>query len=316
MNDGNEALESWRPVAERLVQVGGVIAVVLGGSRARGTHRPDSDVDLGLYYRGELDVAALRGLAAEVDPGADVTGRGGWGPWVDGGGWLTVDGQRLDWIYRDLDRVERVWTDCQAGRYEIGVQPGHPLGLYSHAYAGEVALCRPLADPDGEIGALRTRMAIYPPALGRALVAGLWEADFTAGLARYGAAGADACYAAGCLFRAVGVLCQALHGHAGAWTVNEKGWWPRPDGSPRLRSSSPRGARVCSERSESPQRTSTRPCRGPRRSSPMCAPPCKGEGVSRPAGCCRRGPGVRRRAGRSRCGARCPARPGRPASRC
>ena len=28
---------------------------------------------------------------------------------------------------------------------------------------------------------------------------------------------------AGCLFRAVGVACHALHGHAGAWLVNEKG---------------------------------------------------------------------------------------------
>ncbi|MFT3889855.1 MAG: nucleotidyltransferase domain-containing protein [Arachnia sp.] len=33
-------------LAEDLAGVPGVVAVVLGGSRARGTHRPDSDVDL------------------------------------------------------------------------------------------------------------------------------------------------------------------------------------------------------------------------------------------------------------------------------
>ncbi|GAA3421642.1 nucleotidyltransferase domain-containing protein [Streptosporangium vulgare] len=211
-------------LARRLAQVPGVVAVVLGGSRARGTHRPDSDIDLGLYYRGDLDVTALRALAArETGEPTELTEPGGWGPWVDGGGWLTIDGQRVDWIYRDLDRVHRIWADCQEGRYEVGVQAGHPLGFHSHAYAGEVALCRVLADPTGELSDLRERTRTYPEALGTALVNGLWEADFSVALARYGAAGTDPAYAAGCLFRAVGVACQALHGHAGEWLVNEKG---------------------------------------------------------------------------------------------
>ena len=41
-------------LAARLVAVDGVVGVLLGGSRARGTHRPDSDVDLGVYYRPPL----------------------------------------------------------------------------------------------------------------------------------------------------------------------------------------------------------------------------------------------------------------------
>ncbi|TYB60250.1 nucleotidyltransferase domain-containing protein [Nonomuraea sp. PA05] len=211
-------------IADRLLAVPGVVAVVLGGSRARGTHRPDSDIDLGLYYRDRLDVAALRTLAREVTgQDTDVTEPGGWGPWVDGGGWLTVDGHRVDWIYRDLDRVHRVWQDCRAGRYEIGVQAGHPLGFYSHAYAGEVALCQVLADPSGELAALREEAAHYPSALREALIAGLWECDFALTIARYGAAGRDPAYAAGALFRAVGVACQALHAAGGAWLINEKG---------------------------------------------------------------------------------------------
>ncbi|GAA4262660.1 hypothetical protein GCM10022255_100220 [Dactylosporangium darangshiense] len=215
--------EFLRPLAEHLTGVGGVVAVALGGSRARGTHRPDSDYDLGLYYRGALDVDALRKLAAEVgDEPAEVTAPGGWGPWVDGGAWLTVGGRRVDWIYRDLDRVERVWDECRLGRYQIGFQPGHPLGFYSHAYAGEVALGRVLADPSGALGALAGQTRDYPPALRDALVAGLWEADFVVRAAGYGAAGADPVYAAGCLFRAAGVLCHALHGHAGRWLLNEK----------------------------------------------------------------------------------------------
>ncbi|MET9067051.1 nucleotidyltransferase domain-containing protein [Streptosporangium sandarakinum] len=76
-------------LAGRMAEVPGVVAVVLGGSRARGTHRPDSDYDLGLYYRGELDVTALRALAVrEAGERAELTAPGSWGPWVNGGGWL------------------------------------------------------------------------------------------------------------------------------------------------------------------------------------------------------------------------------------
>ncbi|MEV0153676.1 nucleotidyltransferase domain-containing protein [Micromonospora sp. NPDC050686] len=211
-------------LARRIRAVDGVVAVALGGSRARGEHRPDSDWDLGVYYRGALDVAGLRAVAAAVaDEPVELTAPGGWGPWVDGGGWLRVGGAAVDWIYRDLDRVHRVWTDCRAGRYEVGVQAGHPLGFYSHAYAGEVALSRVLADPTGELTALRAATLAYPAALGDALVSGGWEAGFLVDGAAKGAVAGDAAYVAGCLFRAVGVLVQALHGRAGRWLVNEKG---------------------------------------------------------------------------------------------
>ncbi|WP_220040273.1 nucleotidyltransferase domain-containing protein [Nonomuraea aridisoli] len=211
-------------IAARLAAVPGVVAVALGGSRARGTHRPDSDIDLGLYYRGRLAVEELRALARELTgEDTDVTEPGGWGPWVNGGGWLTVGGWHVDWILRDLDRVRRVWHDCRQGRYEIGFQVGHPLGFYSHAYAGEVALCRVLADPSGELTALREQAAHYPPALRDALVEGLWECEFSLATARYAAAGRDPAYAAATLFRALGVACHALHAADGVWLINEKG---------------------------------------------------------------------------------------------
>lgn len=212
-------------IAKRLVGVGGVVGVCLGGSRATGTHRPDSDHDLGLYYRAPLDTAALRELAAELTgEAAEVTEPGGWGPWVDGGAWLTVDGHRVDWIYRDLGRVRRVWQDCRAGRFEIGVQAGHPLGFYSHTYAGELAVGRVLADPDGELRALQREMRSYPEPLRDALVGNArWEVPFTLGVARKGAVRGDAFYVAGCLFRAVGLLVHAQYADARTWVLNEKG---------------------------------------------------------------------------------------------
>ena len=48
----------------RLADVRDVQAVVLGGSRVNGTATPDSDWDLGLDYRGPLDLDPLRELVA------------------------------------------------------------------------------------------------------------------------------------------------------------------------------------------------------------------------------------------------------------
>ncbi|WP_229796242.1 nucleotidyltransferase domain-containing protein [Saccharothrix coeruleofusca] len=62
-------------VADRLAALPGVRAVALGGSRAQGTHREDSDWDLAVCYRGGFDPRALRDVGC---PG-EVSQIGGWG---------------------------------------------------------------------------------------------------------------------------------------------------------------------------------------------------------------------------------------------
>ena len=211
-------------LAERLVAVEGVVGVLLGGSRARGEHHPDSDVDLGVYYRPPLDVAGLGALARAVaGPSATVTRPGDWGPWVDGGAWLRIDGVAVDWIYRDVDRVQTAWRHAQEGRVAWQAQTGHPLGVLDVWYAGEVALGVVLADPSGELTRLHTAAAAFPEALATALVARLSEATFTLDIARKTVHRGDVAYVAGCLFRALGVCAYALHAHADRWVVNEKG---------------------------------------------------------------------------------------------
>ncbi|MFJ4124669.1 nucleotidyltransferase domain-containing protein [[Kitasatospora] papulosa] len=224
MNDACTPSPLVRAMASRLARSPSVEAVVLGGSRARGTHRPDSDWDLGVYYRGTPDLTALTALASEAQGApAEVAGPGGWGPWVNGGAWLTVDGVAVDWILRDLDRVESVWSDCRAGRFEVGTQPGHPLGFWSPCYVGEVALGQVLDDPRGELTALQEAVRTYPEPLRRALTGAVWEADFSVASARKSAPSGDTLHVALCLSKAFGILAQVLHAHHRVWCLNEKG---------------------------------------------------------------------------------------------
>jgi hypothetical protein len=216
--------DQLRRLSQRLVAIPGVAGVMLGGSRARGDHAADSDVDLGLYYRPPLDIAGLGKLAREVAGSqAKVTERGAWGPWVDGGAWLTIADTAVDWLYRDLDRVHVSCQNALQGRVDFHFQVGHPMGVLETSYAGEIALGVVLADPSGELLALQRHVATYPAALGDAFIARLWEAGFILdGLPKVASRG-DTVYVAGCLFRVIELCAYALHGRAGRWLINEKG---------------------------------------------------------------------------------------------
>ena len=62
-------------VGDALISLPTVRAVTLGGSRAQGTARPDSDWDLAVYYQGEFQPQALRDLGWT----GEVSELGGWG---------------------------------------------------------------------------------------------------------------------------------------------------------------------------------------------------------------------------------------------
>jgi len=128
-------------VAERLAAVGGVEAVALGGSRAQGTHAPESDWDFGLYYRGALDTDAIRDLGW---PGT-VFEPGAWGGGVfNGGAWLRVDGRKVDVVYRDLDDVEARWAEAERGHFEVERLMFYVAGVPTYVVVGEVAMNRVL----------------------------------------------------------------------------------------------------------------------------------------------------------------------------
>ncbi len=233
----DEALLSH--LVEALSAVSGVRALALGGSRARGTATAGSDYDIGLYYEAArpIDVAALDRVAATLDDRGAVglvTSLGGWGPWIDGGGWLLVGGVHVDLLYRDLGRVAAAIDDAHAGKVERYYQPGHPHAFLPTIYMGEAALARVLHDPDRALAAQQRRCHPYPPALAKALREKFeWEAAFALANAHKGLDRGDVSYLAGCAFRAVSCLCQTLFAINGAWLLNEKGAVAAVDGFAR-----------------------------------------------------------------------------------
>jgi predicted nucleotidyltransferase len=223
-------------VVDRVSKIPGIEAIVLGGSRARGTADERSDIDLGIYYDGEhpFSISALGAAAKELDDRhADglVTSFGDWGPAVNGGGWLEIGGNHVDFLYREIGAVRDAIEDCAAGRIRSIYQLGHPLGFHIQIYAGEVHVCRPLYDPAGTVARLKSRVSTYPETLRTAAVTKhLFDAEFEISIAAKPAERADLIYVAGCLFRAAGFMTLVLYALNRRFFLNEKGAWAESRG--------------------------------------------------------------------------------------
>ncbi|MEU6588738.1 nucleotidyltransferase domain-containing protein [Streptomyces sp. NPDC046881] len=200
--------------ADRLAALPAVRAVALGGSRAEGTHRPDSDWDLAVYYRGPFDPDDLRAL----DWPGEVSDIGGWGGGVfNGGAWLTIDGRRVDVHYRDLDVVEHELAEAEQGRFRVEPLLFHLAGIPSYLVVAELALNRVLR---GDL----PRPAGYPRTLRRTAF------DRWSGTAHATLSYAEANHAphgrltetAGAIATAATQAAHAVLAARGEWVTNEK----------------------------------------------------------------------------------------------
>jgi nucleotidyltransferase-like protein len=216
-------------VTPHLANVPGVVAVVLGGSRARGIEKAGSDYDIGLYFREEapLDTRRLLEAAktfADEAAATTVTPVGGWGPWIVGGGWLSVRGRKVDLLYRGCEAVARVIRECQNGRVTMDYQPGHPHGFCSSIWMGEIALCRPVHDRQRVIAEMKAMTSPYPEPLRRALINRFsWEVLFSIESGEIAVPRAEQTHIAGCAYRALCCIGQVLFAANGRYLINEKG---------------------------------------------------------------------------------------------
>ncbi|OLT33126.1 DNA polymerase subunit beta [Actinomadura sp. CNU-125] len=200
-------------VADRLADLPGVRAVALGGSRAEGTHAPDSDWDLAVYYRDRFDPADLRA----VGWAGEVSEIGAWGGVFNGGAWLTIDGRHVDVHYRDLGVVEHELAEAREGRFRWEPLAFHLAGIPGYLVVAELAGNRVLRGAD-------LPRPEYPDAL-RAAAPPVWrgQAARTLGYARdaYVRDG-RATEVAGALATAAMQTAHAVLAARGEWVTNEK----------------------------------------------------------------------------------------------
>jgi hypothetical protein len=195
-------------LGEVLAAMPGAVAVVLGGSRAVESNDAGSDWDLGLYYRGTIDLTALAARGTVFPPGS-------WGRVMNGGAWLRCGGEKVDVILRDLEIVEHWTRRAENGEFERDALLGYLAGIPTYSLSAELASCHPLC---GNIPA-----SPFPPKLASAAPP-IWRfcrslsLDYARMHARRGnIAGAAGQAATAVMEEAHAVVCERSQ-----WVCNEK----------------------------------------------------------------------------------------------
>ena len=199
-------------VADSLAELPDVVGVALGGSRAQGTNRPDSDWDFSLYYRDRFDPQGVRDLGWE----GSVTELGDWGRVFNGGGWLTTEQRSVDIHYRDLTLIEQIHDRAERGEFDIDSLLFHQAGLPSYILLAELGVNRVLRGDLPSWG--------YPAELARAAPPIWWtQADLTLSYAKEGhARHGRVAQCAGLISEAACRTAHAILAHRREWVTNEK----------------------------------------------------------------------------------------------
>jgi hypothetical protein len=214
-------------ITTALKGVPGVAAIVLGGSHAAGYAHKESDMDIGLYYfeNSPFDIESIRHIANcfSIQGGALVTGFYEWGPWVNGGAWITTAAGKVDLIYRNIDQVQQTITDAVNGIWHHHFDQQPPYGFRSVIYLGETLVCKPLFDLDQVIQSLKAQVSPYPARLKQTILSDcLWLAEFTFMQCYHFAHAADTYNTVGCFTRIINYLVHALFALNESYPLGDK----------------------------------------------------------------------------------------------
>jgi hypothetical protein len=196
-------------LVDELMTMPAAVAVALGGSRALGIEEDDSDWDLGLYYRGTIDLSRLAARGLVYPPGS-------WGRLMNGGAWLRCDGTKVDVLLRDLDIVEHWARRSEEGEFEIDALLGYVAGVPTYLLSAELASCRLLRGEELPSAPFPEKLRVAAPAKWRFCRS--FSLDYARGHARRGnIVGATAQAAKAVLEEAHAVMCER-----GCWVCNER----------------------------------------------------------------------------------------------
>src|SRR5262249_58337862 len=124
---------------ESLRHVPNIAAIALGGSYARGFARPDSDIDIGIYYHETalFPMDELRSIAERLSvPGSTpiVTAPYEWGAWVNGGAWIHTPAGKVDFLYKNLEQIRTIIEEGHRGIWRNDYDQQTPYGFRSVVY--------------------------------------------------------------------------------------------------------------------------------------------------------------------------------------
>jgi predicted nucleotidyltransferase len=207
-------------VSERLSDLPGIQAVALGGSRAQGTERPDSDWDFAIYYRDAFNTQEVRDLGWE----GEVSEIGEWGGGVfNGGAWLELDGRNVDVHYRDLESIDHEMEEVSVGRFRIEPLMFHLAGIPTYLVVAELAL--------GQLLRGDLPHPSYPPLLKERAPQVWW--DRAGHLFEYAkrnyAARSELTQCVGMVVQAACCAAHAVLAAHGEWITNEKSLLAKAD---------------------------------------------------------------------------------------
>jgi hypothetical protein len=192
-----------------IARMRGTVAVVLGGSRAAGTAGDASDWDLGLYYRGDIDLRPLASYGVVHPPGS-------WGRLMNGGAWLRGGACKVDVLLRDLDAVDHWSARAEQGDFEVDALLGYLAGAPTYLLMAELASCR----------ALRGELQVRPfPERLAAVAPDRWRfcRSFSLDYARMHARRGDVLGTVGQVAKAALEEAHAVVCARREWVCNEKG---------------------------------------------------------------------------------------------
>lgn len=196
-------------LVEVLSAIPGAVAVTLGGSRGPNLADTASDWDLGLYYRGDIDLSPVAAYGTVNPPGA-------WGRLMNGGAWLELDGMKVDVILRDLDTVEYWTRRAEAGEFEVDLLLGYLAGIPTYSLCAELSVNRVLSGQLPALGEFPEKLKETAPPHWR------FRSRFSLDYARMHARRGNLVGATGQTAKAVFEEAHARACERGRWALNEK----------------------------------------------------------------------------------------------
>lgn len=213
-------------IIEDLKNICNVSAIVLGGSYAERMATATSDLDIGIYYEKNFpfDIKEIELVAQKYAiESPTVTDFYQWGPFVNGGAWISTSQGKVDFLYRNIEQVVNIIEKAKCGEWENCYEQQPPYGFSTIFYLAEIDICIPLYDPDNILHRLKSSIQKYPPELKKSVVSqSLWSAEFTIWHADSFAQKNDIYNLAGCLTRATKDLITALFAINELYSLGDK----------------------------------------------------------------------------------------------